>query len=287
MKILGKVMVALVTPMNQFKEIDYKSTVNLIERCIQDEVDGIILCGTTGEASTLSFEEKEDFLRFVVKIVNHRIAVWMGCGTNDTKSTIELSLMASKYEIDGIMLITPYYNRPSQEGLYQHFKSVADQIELPVMLYNVPKRTGINMTSDTVIRLCNDCKNIIALKQASDDYHDTLNIIENCGCIILSGDDGLLLEGLHYGFDGIVSVVGHLHAKLIRKIIEAYEFGIDDVDSDDKLKKITRACFMVSSPSDIKYILSKENLCEEYVRLPLVTLNSEQKDQIDTLLSKL
>lgn len=287
MAILNKVMVAMVTPFNDLGKIDYKACVNIIERCIHDQVDGLVLCGTTGECSALSLKEKEELLSFVIKIVNHRMSIWMGCGTNSTETTLENVKMAAQYPVDGIMLITPYYVRPSQEGLYQHFKRVADTIDLPIMLYNVPKRTGIDMRSETVIRLCKDCPNIIALKQASNDFEDTAKIIQGCDCIILSGDDGLLMEGLKCGMDGIVSVVGHLHAPLIRHIIENYELGIQDQISDQKLKKLTRVFFMVSSPSDIKYLMSLQNLCTEIVRLPLVSLNNEQKLQAKQLLDKI
>lgn len=287
MKILGKVMVALATPFTENGTLDYKGCVNLIERCIQDQVDGLVLCGTTGECSTLTLEEKEELLRFVLKIVNHRMAIWMGCGTNNTATTLECAQMAAQYDIDGIMLITPYYNRPSQRGLMMHFKTVAENIALPIMLYNVPKRTGVDLRSETVIQLCKLCPNIIALKQASKDMEDTRKIIRGCDCIVLSGEDGYLLEGLHAGMDGIVSVVGHLHAPLVRRVIENFELGIDDLESDEKLKKLTRAHFLVSSPCDLKYLLAKEGLCKETVRLPLVPLDQQQKQQIDQLLSKI
>ena len=287
MKTLSKLMVALVTPFTETGAIDYKGVVNLIERCCIDGVEGIVLCGTTGECSTLTLEEKEELLRFTLRIVNRRMAVWMGCGTNNTATTLECCEMAAQYPCDGIMLITPYYNRPSERGLYMHFKTVADRIALPIMLYNVPKRTGVNLSARTVIALCQDCANIVALKQASNDFEETEKIIAGSDCIVLSGDDGLFLEGLRAGMDGIVSVVGHLYAPLIRKIMDQFELGIEDTAADEKLKKLTRLCFSVSSPSDIKALLEMQGLCRATVRLPLVPLTSEQKQQLKMMIDKL
>ncbi len=284
---LGRIMVALVTPFTETGEIDYKSTVNLIERCIQDQVDGLVLCGTTGECSTLIDQEKEEFLRFVIRIVNRRMQVWMGCGTNNTATTLACCEMAAQYPIDGIMLITPYYNRPSQQGMRMHFKTIAERIPLPIMLYNVPKRTGVNLQAQTVIELCQECPNIVALKQAANDFDETQKIISGCDWQVLCGDDGLLLEGLRSGMEGIVSVVGHLYAGLIRQIFDQFDLGIEDRQNDEKLKKLTRICFSVSSPSDIKALLSMQGLCRETVRLPLVPLNSEQKAAMRRMLDKL
>ncbi len=283
---IPRVMVAMVTPFNEFNLIDYKACSKLIEHFINEQVEGIVVCGTTGECATLSNKEKMDLLRFIVSVVNKRIPVWMGCGTNDTLATLQLAQNAAKEAIDGLMLITPYYNRPSQDGMYAHFKKIADNIDLPIMLYNVPKRTGVHLMSSTVIRLCKDCPNIIALKQASDDLEDTKIILSESDCIVVSGDDGLFKEGLELGMEGIVSVVGHLYAPLLHQVIKHHEFGLDD-RYDVLLKRITKACFMVSSPSDIKYLLAKNQLCNEQVRLPLVTLNSEQKNQLDVMLQRI
>ncbi len=286
MKTMPKVFVAIVTPFNEDKSIDYLSCEKIIEHLIKNNVGGIVVSGTTGECSTLSFEEKIALLQFVIKVVNKRIQVWMGCGTNDTSTTIQLTVAASKEEIDGIMVITPYYNKPSQEGLYQHFKAVSESTEYPVMLYNVPKRTGINLNSDTAIRLANSCVNIHALKQATSNLRETEEIINGSNLTLLSGDDGLFLEALEIGVDGIVSVVGHLFTPLLYQVIESYELGLDNT-CDEVLKRITKACFMISSPCEIKYLMSKLNLCKEYVRLPLVELSDDEKMQLDCLIHRI
>ena len=280
-------MVALVTPFLENGEIDYKSLVNLFEHCVQENVEGVVLCGTTGEGSALTLKEKEEILKFIISLNHNRLFIWMSCGTNNTAETLECARMASQYPIDGIMLITPYYVRPSQEGLYAHFKTIADRINLPIMLYNVPKRTGVELKSDTVIQLCNTCSNIVALKQASDNFKETQKILANCDCHIYSGDDGLFLEGLSMGMEGIVSVAGHLYSDLILKILNQFELGIEDYESDEKLKKITRAIFQVSSPSDIKALLASYGLCKETVRLPLTPLTDEQFNQMKIRLSRI
>lgn len=287
MKKMPELMVALVTPFFENGQIDYKSIINCIERCIQDGVEGIVLCGTTGECSTLTFEEKEELLRFTIRIVNKRMQVWMGCGTNNTATTLDLCMMAIQYAVDGIMLITPYYNRPSQMGLYEHFKVIAKKVPVPIMLYNVPKRTGVDIEAKTVIRLCNDFKNIVALKEASNDFKKVEKIVGMSDCIVYCGDDGALLEGLKAGMSGIVSVVGHLYAPLIRQIMNQYELGIEDETLMNKLKKITQACFSISSPSDIKALLAYNGLCKETVRLPLVPLDHDSKMRMIELLDNL
>lgn len=277
MKKMPELMVALVTPFCENGQIDYKAVINLIEHCINDGVEGIVLCGTTGECSTLTIEEKEEFLRFTIRIVNKRMQVWMGCGTNNTATTLDLCTMAIQYAVDGIMLIAPYYNRPSQKGLYEHFKVIAKKIPLPIMLYNVPKRSGVDLKADTVIELCHDFKNIVALKEASCDFKKIERIVSLSDCMVYCGDDGVFLDALRAGAGGIVSVVGHLYMPLIRQIMEQYELGIEDEVLMEKLKKITQACFSVSSPSDIKALLAYNGLCKETVRLPLVPLTKKQK----------
>lgn len=280
MKKMPELLVALVTPFCENGQIDYKAVINLIERCIHDGVEGIVLCGTTGECSTLTLEEKEEFLRFTIRIVNKRMQVWMGCGTNNTATTLDLCTMAIQYAVDGIMLITPYYNCPSQRGLYEHFKLIADKIPLPIMLYNVPKRSGVDLKADTVIELCHDCKNIIALKEASNDFKKVETIVAMSNCAVYCGDDGMLLEGLKAGMSGIVSVVGHLYAPLIRQIMDQYDLGIEEEELMKKLRKIAQACFSISSPSDIKALLAYNGLCKETVRLPLVPLAYEEKKKM-------
>lgn len=280
-------MVALVTPFLENGEIDYKSLVNLFEHCVHTGVEGIVLCGTTGECSALTLKEKEDILRFILTLNHNRLSIWMNCGSNNTAETLECSMMAAQYPIDGIMLITPYYVRPSQQGLYAHFKTIADRVNVPIMLYNVPKRTGVELTSETVIKLCSACSNIIALKQASDNFEDTEKILAHSHCKVYCGDDGLLLEGLSIGMEGIVSVAGHLYGNLILRILNQFDLGIEDKESAEKLKKITRAIFQVSSPSDIKALLSKHGLCKDTVRLPLTPLSEEEKNRLMIRLSRI
>ncbi len=266
-----KLYVAMVTPFNQFNRIDYHACCRLIEYVIKEGVEGLVVCGTTGEASTLSQKEKLDLLQFVLKIVHGRIPVWMGCGSNDTNATIQFAKRIEQEEVAGIMCVTPYYNRPSQEGLYQHFKEIANEVTVPIMIYNVPKRTGVELCSDTIIRLVNDCPNIVALKHASSNLDIAKQVLEETQIQVFSGEDGLLKEGLDIGMHGIVSVVGQLIPSCVKDVLT----GEGD---DQKLKQLAKICFQQSSPSDIKFLMSRLGLCADEVRLPLVKLDEHQKE---------
>ena len=284
---LGHCMTALITPMKETGQIDKLALRNLVEKLIAEGCDGFVVCGTTAEASALSLEEKKQVLHCVIEQSDQRVCVWMGCGSNNTAETLNMIRWANTEPIDGIMLVCPYYVRPSQQGLYAHFAACARISEKPVMLYNVPKRTGVALSAQTVLQLAQDFPNIRALKQVCHDMEMVRAILtENDQVQILSGEDGYFLEGLREGISGIVSVAGHCVMPMIVKIWEDYQYGLENTELDQFLKQISNQIFQVSSPSDIKAMLALQGWCEDGVRLPLVPLSPQEKQALQEFMQQ-
>ena len=284
---LGHCMTALITPMKETGQIDKLALRNLVEKLIAEGCDGFVVCGTTAEASALSLEEKKQVLHCVIEQSDQRVCVWMGCGSNNTAETLDIIRWANTEPIDGIMLVCPYYVRPSQQGLYAHFAACARISEKPVMLYNAPKRTGVALSAQTVLQLAQDFPNIRALKQACHDMEMVRAILtENDQVQILSGEDGYFLEGLREGISGIVSVAGHCVMPIIVKIWEDYQYGLENTELDQLLKQVSNQIFQVSSPSDIKAMLALQGWCEDGVRLPLVPLSPQEKQALQEFMQQ-
>ncbi len=284
------VFTAIVTPFKNDK-IDYDSYQKLIEIQINKGVDGIVPCGTTGESPTLSYEEHEEFIRKTVEIVNKRVLVIAGTGSNSTKEALELTTSAYKDGVDAILSVNPYYNRPTQEGLYQHFWTIAENCPIPIMLYNIPSRTGGNILPETVQRLSKHPK-ICAIKEASGDLIQMARVIALCDkdFQLLSGDDSLLLPILSIGGSGIVSVVSNLFPKTIKQIITHFENGnlMESKKLFYKLFPIFQLSFQETNPIPIKMALEWSGLCSSEVRLPLTKLsNSENSEKYKKLIFQL
>ena len=279
-----KIMVAMVTPFDEHLDLDEKAVIRLCHHLISMRVDGIVVCGTTGEVSSLSFDERAQLLNLVKKTVGNKAEIWMGCGTNNTSTTLQYCLQAEQIGVDGIMLITPYYVRPSQKGLLEHFSMIASTIKTPLMLYNVPKRTGINLEAKTVIELGRRFEHIVMLKQAHDDPQATLQIMAESNIRVLCGDDFNYVEALQLGVDGIVSVAAQVDCRLLHRLHEGFSLGILSQHVIQKWKQLSRMCFLVSSPSDVKCMLSLIGICHDEVRLPLVKLDSEEKQRLQRFL---
>ncbi len=279
----GKVLTAMVTPFDEALELDLEKTTELVEYLIENGSDGLVVGGTTGESPTLSNEEKLTLFEHVAKVVNGRATVLAGTGSNNTKGTVELTKEASKTGVDGIMLVTPYYNKPSQEGLYQHFKQIAESTELPIMLYNIPGRSVVDLSTETTVRL-SKIPNIVSTKDATGDLDRMSEIIEQTPSdfSLYSGDDGLTLPSLAVGSAGIVSVASHVIGNEMQEMVQAFESG--DVQKAGKLHRTLLpkmdACFMAPSPAPVKAALNKKGINVGSVRLPLIPLNEEQEKQL-------
>ena len=273
-------MVALITPFTSRNTVDVEGLKALVIRLLQDGVDGFVVCGTTSEVCTLSNDERELIVDTVIDTVNGKCPIWVGCGTNCTIKSMEYMKMVEDKKIDGIMLVVPYYNRPSQEGMYQHFYYLATHTKHPIMLYNVPKRTGVNLENETMKRLVSACSNIVAIKQASSDF-SICELLKDSDVKVFCGDDGLLKECLDSGGYGIISVLGHLEIALIKKIVDDYNQGKNVDGLDHLLKKKCDIAFIESNPCGIKYLLNKKGWIDGRVRLPLSEVSYLSKKVLD------
>lgn len=286
----GRLITAMVTPLDANLQIEWSEVGKLIDYLIEEQhSDSIVVCGTTGESPTLTEAEKLQLFEFAVKHANGRCKIIAGTGSYDTAHTIHLSREAEKLGVDGLLLVAPYYNRPSQEGLYQHYKAAAEAGKLPIILYNVPGRTGVNIDADTTIRL-SQIPNIVATKDCADTDQMTaiLRGVDQ-DFIVYSGDDSMTLPALAVGAYGIVSVASHVCGNRMKAMINAYLEG--DVKRaatiNQELFPLFKGMFFcphrVASPAPVKYALSRFGINAGGVRLPLVNTTDEEKRFIDQL----
>lgn len=283
----GQILTAMVTPFNDQEEIDFEQTKTLINHLIANGSDGLVVAGTTGESATLSTEEKVELFRFVVEVVDGRVPVIAGTGTNSTKTSIELSKQAELCGVDGLMLVNPYYNKPSQEGLYQHFKHIANETSLPCMLYNIPGRSAVNMKPETIIRLA-EIENIVSVKEASADLDAMTQIIHETpeDFTLYSGDDGLTLPVLAIGGVGVISVSSHILGNEMQAMINHFIKGNhqEAAELNGTLRPMMRAMFEQPSPAPVKAALNMKGIQVGNVRLPMLPLTDEEKAELRRIL---
>lgn len=285
---MKKCYVALITPFTMLNDIDYDAFDILIERLISEKVNGFIVCGTTGESPTLSETEKISILEHVIDFVNKRCEIYFGIGSSSTCDSMRLLKLSEDLEFDGYLIVTPYYNQPTQYGLYEHFSTLATETKKNIILYNVPSRCGVSLSAQTVIKLAIGYPNIIALKQASHDLEmvkEILSVVKDFH--VYSGCDDYLLEGLTSGMEGVISVIAHIIAPKMIHFLSEYEKGNDVSEFDLFFKKIAHLCFLESNPICMKYILNRNKTCENVLRLPMTAISYESKNIIDTHLDKL
>ncbi|MYL33199.1 4-hydroxy-tetrahydrodipicolinate synthase [Pontibacillus yanchengensis] len=283
----GRVLTAMVTPFDNGGNIDFDKTTKLLQHLIEHGSDGLVVAGTTGESPTLTAEEKIALLNHVVKIVDKRIPVIAGTGSNNTHASIELTKKAEQTGVDGIMLVAPYYNKPTQEGLYQHFSTIAAETKLPVMLYNIPGRSVVTMEVDTIVRL-SEIQNIVSVKDAGGDLDAMTEMISKTSddFSVYSGEDTLTLPSFSIGAAGIVSVSAHVIGNEMQEMLQAVEDG--DAAKASKLHQqllpVMKGCFMAPSPSPVKTALQLKGVDVGGVRLPLLPLTADQRSTLSQLL---
>lgn len=283
------VFTALITPFKNGR-IDYDSLEKIIEHQIKGGVDGVVPMGTTGESPTVSYKEHEEFIIRVVKMVNKRIKIIAGTGSNSTDEAIYLSKAAQDAGVDGVLLVNPYYNKPPQRGLIAHFEQVAKSISIPVVLYNIPGRTGINFLPESVAELINRAPNIVAMKEASGDINQMMNLIELSGdkITLLSGDDNLLLPVLGIGGKGIISVLSNLLPADVKLIVTLFNSGKFEEAKKKfySLLPLCRAMFYETNPIPIKAAMEMAGFCSSELRLPLIPLSEDNRKKMkDALIS--
>lgn len=282
-------MVALVTPFDaqgRFEEEVYRQ---LVEFQIENGTDAIIPCGTTGESATLDYEEHDRVIRVCIEQVNKRIPVIAGTGSNSTAEAIELSQHAKEMGADGVLLVSPYYNKPTQEGLYQHYKKLAETVALPQVLYNVPGRTGMNMEAQTTIRLA-EFANIVAIKEASGSVTQASEIIAAAAdkIDVLSGDDFLTLPLMACGATGVISVTANIAPKQVKAMVTAINAGnwTEAKRLHLQLLDLHQAMFIESNPVPVKTSLELMGKLEAHVRLPLVPMQAGSLAKLTAVLKK-
>ncbi len=279
-------IVAIVTPFKNGK-FDEKAYGDLIEWHISQGTHGILPCGTTGEASTLDYDEHYRVIEVAVKVVNKRIPVIAGTGANSTDEAITLTKKAKELGADGALLVTPYYNKPTQEGLYRHYKIIADTIDIPIVLYNVPGRTAVNMLPSTVARLM-ECKNIVALKEATGDMKQASELIRLCGdrLALISGDDFTTLTMLALGGKGAISVTANIDPKDSAEMFNSWERG-DITKARElhyKLEPLNYAMFIETNPIPAKTSLALMGKISEEFKLPLCEMSAANKEKLKGVL---
>ncbi|KEF39932.1 dihydrodipicolinate synthase [Schinkia azotoformans MEV2011] len=288
--VFGRVGTAMVTPFDVNGNIDFDRATDLVNYLLDNGTDSLIVAGTTGESPTLTTEEKVALYRHVVEVVNGRVPVVAGTGSNNTRASIELTKKAEKAGATAVMLVAPYYNKPDQDGLYEHFKAIATETNLPVMIYNIPGRCSINISVDTIIKL-SKVKNIVAVKEASGDLNAMAEIISltDDDFYLYTGDDSNTLPVLSIGGRGVISVASHIIGNEMQEMISLFENG--DVKKaallHRRLLPIMKGLFIGPNPVPLKYALQAKGIDTGSVRLPLVPLQKEKQLIIDDLLKKI
>lgn len=290
MAFFGRVLTAMATPFDASGAVAWGEVTALARHLADNGSDGIVVAGTTGESPTLSDEEKLRLFKAVKEAVGGRVKVVAGTGTYDTKHSIHLSREAERAGADGLLLVNPYYNRPSQDGLYAHFRAIAESTRLPVMLYNIPGRTGVNCAPETIARLA-DVPNIVAVKEATGNLDQASDIRRRTkdDFLIYSGDDSLTLPILAVGGAGVVSVASHLVGRDIQEMVKAYERG--EVRSALQLHlrmlPLFKVLFITTNPVPLKAALAMSGFAVGAPRLPLVEATPKEKEQISAVLKEL
>jgi 4-hydroxy-tetrahydrodipicolinate synthase len=285
----GQILTAMVTPFDQYGEVDFEVAKTLVNHLIANGTDGLVVAGTTGESPTLTTEEKVALFKFVVNEVAGRVPVIAGTGSNNTRASISLTRLAEEAGVDGVLLVVPYYNKPSQEGLFQHFKAIAESTKLPVMLYNIPGRSVVNLSIETIVRL-SEINNIVAIKEASGNLDAMVEIISHTpdDFTLYSGDDSLTLPSLAIGGAGVVSVASHIIGNEMQEMINNFKNGLLDeaASAHRRLLPLMKGLFAAPNPTPVKTALNMTGVNVGGVRLPLVPLNNEEIAALQKLLPK-
>ena len=282
--------VAIITPMLEDGSVNYPVLKELLEQQIAGGTDAIVICGTTGEASALNDTEHLDVIEFACATVNRRLPVIAGTGSNDTRHAVALSREAKNRGADALLQVTPYYNKPSQEGLYQHFRTVSEHSPLPVILYNIPGRSGVNMTAETTLRCAADFRNVIGIKEASGYIGQMQRILDNRpeGFLVLSGDDGMAIELMRRGGDGVISVAANAFPQRFMECVNHAKAG--DFDAAEKayaaLDEAVHALFEEGNPVGVKCALSVMGRIGDTMRLPLVAGSEKLRAKFEELIAR-
>ena len=285
----GRLLTAMVTPFNADGSVNYAAGADFADWLLANGSDGLVVEGSTGEAATMDMDEKIKFMQTIVARVNGRAKIVAGAGTNCTASTIDLVKKMEACGVDGVLVVGPYYNKPTQEGYYQHFAAVAKATKLPIIVYNVPGRTGGNIAPETVARLAADFSNIVAIKEAAGNVAQTAELYRVLpeDFSIYSGDDGLILPFMSVGACGLISVLANVNGNLLQQLMQAYSEGRvkDAADLNKVMVPLAKAMFIESNPIPIKAAVTKVTGIEACApRLPLTPISAAAEAKLDAAL---
>jgi 4-hydroxy-tetrahydrodipicolinate synthase len=274
------VFTAIITPYDADGDVDKQALKRIINYQIENGIDGLVPCGTTGESPTLSHSEHDRVIDLTVQYADGRVPVIAGTGSNATSEAVRLSQHAEEAGVDALLQVNPYYNKPTQKGLYLHFKAIADSVSIPVIVYNIKGRTGVNVETDTLVRLMSDCENIVGVKEASGNIDQMSAVAQNRvgDFSLLSGDDNMTLKLIQAGGDGVVSVASNL---IPRQMVDFVHTALDgDMDKaqaeEDRLMEFFKALFLETNPIPIKTAMAMQGWCEEVFRLPMCNFSKEE-----------
>ncbi|MBK9099811.1 MAG: 4-hydroxy-tetrahydrodipicolinate synthase [bacterium] len=276
---------ALITPFKKDQSIDYESLRKIVHQQIAGDVDALVVIGTTGESPVIEFDERKKIISLVVEEVKGKIPVIVGTGTNNTKKVIELNKQAEELKVDGVLIVNPYYNKGTQDSLVEHYKFISDKTKLPIILYNVPSRTGMNILPETAVRIHKECKNVVAIKEASGNISQIAHLIsiKPDSLSVLSGNDDQTLAIMASGGDGVISVFSNPYPNKMKEITDAVLSNkIKDAQIlNNKYLSMMNTLFVETSPAPVKYVMSKLGLCANVVRLPLAVATAKAEKLLD------
>ena len=286
----GRLLTAMVTPFDTEGSLDLERGAELANRLFDNGSDALVVCGTTGESPTVNYDQKIELFRTVLEGAGTRGAIIANVGDNCTADSVAFAQKVEKLGVDAVMAVTPYYNKPPQEGLYRHFKAIAESVDVPVILYNIPGRCVINIEPDTILRLAHDVENIVAVKQANADLAQVKRIVEEApdGFELLSGDDALTLPMMELGGTGVISVLSHVAGPSVKAMIEYFLAGDTEKahQLEDILMPLADALFMTANPIMVKDALAIEGFPVGGVRLPLVEPTREQHEKLVNIMNE-
>jgi 4-hydroxy-tetrahydrodipicolinate synthase len=289
-RVIQGLYTAIITPFSN-GEIDWQALEQIVERQITAGVNGVVPCGTTGESPTLTHDEHDELISRVVKLANGRCQVIAGTGSNNTQEAVRLSRRAEECGVHACMVVNPYYNKPTQEGLYLHFREVANSVSCPIIVYNIPGRTGVNVETDNLIRLISDCSNILAVKEASGDLEQIQSVIKRRPehFSVMSGDDNLTAAVIAAGGDGVISVASNIVPEQMAEFVATLLDGSNDANGDLSLRlnHLFELMFLETNPLPVKTAASMMGICSEEFRLPMCKMMEENRAILEQKLQDL
>jgi len=282
---------ALITPFKQDQSVDLDSLKKIVQHQLNGNIDALIVLGTTGESPVIDYDERRKIISVVVEEATGKVPVIVGTGSNNTKKVIEQNNQAEDLKADGLLIVNPYYNKGTQESLVEHYKFISSKTHLPIILYNVPSRTGMNVLPETVIRIHKECKNVIAIKEASGDISQIARLfsLKPNSLSVLSGNDDQTLAIMALGGDGVISVFSNPYPSMMKKLTDA--MLINDLSTAQKINNqylsMMNALFIETSPSPVKYVMNRLKLCENVLRLPLMITSSRAEEILNNEMLKI